>query len=190
MLCAQHWDKYFAYPQSKMGGDSQNFPNQMTDEVLPCDKSVIGYVCCLGFWDGWHFIAGRGREKVLRIPPTPPKKCAEKLLRVRAVERQTCIKTTRRHAATQVCSLQLLSGRQMSAVLHLIWITLAQSGNFFPLFGTHSLDDSLLGHRARYWLTKTGWFENGDVSCQFCKLTNVNQTKLSIQPKLGSETQF
>lgn len=71
---------------------------------------------------------------------------------------------------------------------------LNNSGTVWELFPsiwhTHSLDDSLLGHWERYRLTKTGWFENGDVSCQFSKLTNVNQTKLSIQPKLGSETQF
>lgn len=75
------------------------------------------------FWVlGWldTLVAGRGKERVLRIPPTPPKKCAEKLLRVPAVERQTCITTTRRHAVTQVGSPQLLGGRQMSAVLYLI----------------------------------------------------------------------
>ncbi len=134
MLCVQHWGTYFAHPQFKTGGESQDFPNQMTEctMYLPCDKCVTRYVCCFGFWGGWHFVAGRGKEKVLHIPPTPPKKCAEKLLRVRAVERQTCITTTIRHAVTQVGSPQLLSGRQMSAVLYLIWITRAQSGNCFP----------------------------------------------------------
>lgn len=90
------------------------------------------------FWDGWRFIARSGRgKKCCSFRPLPPKKCAGKLLRVPAVERQPCIRTTRWHAVTQVCSLQLLSGRQMSAVLHLIGITLAQSGNFFPQFGRH-----------------------------------------------------
>lgn len=113
-------------------------------EVQPCDKSVTRYVCCFGFFgDGWHLVAGRGsggKKKVENIPPTPPQKCAEKLPGVRALERQTCITTTRRHAVTQVGSPQLSSGRQMSAVLHLIWITLGTSlGNFFFQFGTHTV---------------------------------------------------
>lgn len=35
------------------------FPN----EVLPCDKSVTRDICCFGFWDGWHFVARRGKGK-------------------------------------------------------------------------------------------------------------------------------
>lgn len=136
------------------------------------------------FWDGWHFIAREGKggeKKCCMLDPLPTEKCVEKLLRVWAVERLTCLKTTRRHAGTQVCSLQLLTGRQMSEALQLIWITLAHPGKLLPTnWHTVSPDDSLLRHRECCWLTKRDRFGNGDVSLQLCGLTKIRQTNNKI----------
>lgn len=59
MSCAQHWDRptYFAYPQSKTGGESQDFPNQMTEKSLSQWGAAMWQICNkirLLFWVlGW-----------------------------------------------------------------------------------------------------------------------------------------
>lgn len=118
MLCGQHLGCIFCISTIQDGWG---------------DKPVIRYVCCSVLWDGRHFIAKGGGRKGKRLVQSPPpilkKMCGETPLG-RAMERQTCTKTTRQHAVTQVCSLQLLIGRHMSAVLYSFWITLAQSRNW------------------------------------------------------------
>lgn len=73
MFYAQHWDTYFTYPQSKTGGEGEDFPNQMREPFIAMGQSVTRYVCCSGFWDGWHLVAGRERGKSGSFHPFPLK---------------------------------------------------------------------------------------------------------------------
>lgn len=72
MLCVQHWDAYFECSQFKTGGERQNFPNQMTDEVLPCDKSATRYACCSGMVDASSLGVEEGKS-VAHSVHSPPK---------------------------------------------------------------------------------------------------------------------
>lgn len=45
MLWAQHWDAYFAYPQSEAGWESQDFPNQMTEKSLSQRGAAMWQIC-------------------------------------------------------------------------------------------------------------------------------------------------
>lgn len=145
---------------------------------LLCDKSVKGSVSCFGIADiSLLGREGKGKSVACCILPLPSKKHMEKLFMFQAMERQTCTKTRRWHAITQVCLLQLPSENDVCSSQ--IGIRLAQSDTVWNV--------SFSGeHRQSRWLTV--WTLR--MVQTWHELTNINQTKPLILPKFGSQIIF